>query len=344
MMIVHSWRLPRRKIQVCSAIPLLIPPHVPNKKIQDVNQRIYIKYLGGISRAWSAGPGIVRNVCEVTLLHHQKSFTSHPQKKQENYKINDNLCKKRQDCIEEEMKHCSTSTIKKIWKPISSKINLFLVFQESNLHTSELKCSLLCASCSRSQPKIIGPSEPLLTSDNWNSYSCYLVMGWCCKHHLHLTSLQISHLKFIFSLLLRPFAVGNTNVWAYNSFPHLPGMKLAAQRSFFFQGSCASLCMQDSTEITIDLAQLGCLRCESFCLVVLESGNCEKLQIIERKGIPMGYFIMEVLDSPDKRDHWLNFPSWCWEESPPEAGSWVELLLPGSYDIDYVEFCIICKY
>mgnify|MGYP006955639359 CR=1 FL=1 len=54
---------------------------------------------------------------------------------------------------------------------------IFFVFQESNFHISELNCGLLCEIGSRSQPKIIGPGGPHLTSDSWNFYSCYLVMG-----------------------------------------------------------------------------------------------------------------------------------------------------------------------
>ncbi|KNZ57275.1 putative signal peptide protein [Puccinia sorghi] len=40
-------------------------------------------------------------------------------------------------------------------------------------------------------------------------------------------------------------------------------------------------------------------------------------------------FIVEVLDSPEKRDRWsvyLNFPSWCWEDCPPGPGSWIYIL------------------
>jgi len=35
------------------------------------------------------------------------------------------------------------------------------------------------------------------------------------------------------------------------------------------------------------LDKLGCLRCESFCLAVLEGGHYQKVQIIGRKGIAM---------------------------------------------------------
>ncbi|KNZ46297.1 hypothetical protein VP01_738g1 [Puccinia sorghi] len=46
-----------------------------------------------------------------------------------------------------------------------------------NFHIFKLKCGLLCAIGSRSQPKIIGSSGLCLTSDSCNFYSCYLVMG-----------------------------------------------------------------------------------------------------------------------------------------------------------------------
>ncbi|KNZ49503.1 hypothetical protein VP01_496g2 [Puccinia sorghi] len=100
--------------------------------------------------------------------------------------------------------------------------------------------------------------------------------------------------------------VGKANVQAYNSIPHLQSPRA-------------------STDLTIHLNQLGCP---------------------EVKGIHMGYFIVEVLDSPEKRDSWVCSMKasilycWCWEDCLPEAASWVDLLLPGSYDRDFVEFCM----